>query len=90
MPSTFISEGQIKWTTPRTKYDLNDISLMPSVLSNINTRSEVKPYYENGDLPIMVSPMCSVVDNTNWKLYFNNNFRVCMPRDIYDDSGQTF
>lgn len=73
------------------KYDLSDISLVPSVLSNIESRKEINIYnnYNNtslASLPIMVSPMCSVITSKNWRDYLLEGLFPCLPRGDYVDS----
>lgn len=62
------------------KFDLNDIVLIPCVLSNISSRSEINIYDDNDKLPLFVAPMDTVVDDNNYKLLNNLGFNVCIPR----------
>jgi IMP dehydrogenase/GMP reductase len=63
------------------KFDWNDISIIPDVLSDISSRKEVDITY-NGKLPIFVSPMDTVVDETNAQIFNDNNINVCLPRHV--------
>ncbi len=74
------------------KFDLDDISLVPIITSDINSRKECNPYYPNFDtlttddillidsLPIMASPMDTVVNTDNSYIYLLNNIIPCIPR----------
>ena len=39
------------------KFDFKDITLVPETVSSIDSRKDIVPYNEYGNLPIMVSPM---------------------------------
>jgi IMP dehydrogenase len=74
------------------KFDFNDISLIPAVLSNIKSRSEINIKDKNNNLPIFVSPMDTVIDDLNYKLFMELGLYVCIPRNdignqkkIYED-----
>lgn len=64
------------------KFDFDDIQLVPSESSRINSRSEVNVYDEFNYLPIISAPMDTVYfgDNTKWEL-FENDFHTTIPRD---------
>lgn len=73
----------------------NDICLVPSVVSNIEHRSECSPYLDNGMLPLFTAPMSSVIDDKNWELFKNNKINTIIPRNInwetrLDLSDKTF
>lgn len=46
----------------------------------LNSRSEANPYNEYGFLPLITAPMYSVVDDTNYQMFLDNNIQVCLPR----------
>ena len=52
-----------------THLDFNDILITPATTSSIRSRAEINPYYIKGDLPVIVSPMDTVIGLDNWKLY---------------------
>ena len=63
-------------------FDFNDIVLVPAAMSDIASRSEVNIYDNKGRLPLMVSPMDTVVDETSSGLFYSANFTVCVPRGL--------
>jgi len=63
------------------KFDWNDISIVPAVLSSISSRKEIDPTY-NGKLPLFTAPMDKVIDGTNVKIFEENNINICLPRNI--------
>lgn len=66
--------------------DFNDVLITPAVTSTIRSRSEINPYQLSiGDtnwLPIIVSPMDTVIDLNNWQLFLNEKMPICFPRGI--------
>jgi IMP dehydrogenase/GMP reductase len=66
-------------------YDFNDILITPAITSSISSRSEINPYYINF-LPIIVSPMDTVIDVNNWKIFLNEKMSICFPRGITPES----
>lgn len=69
------------------KFDFKDITIVPETISTITSRNEVNPYNELLYLPVMVSPMDTVVDEKNYELFEDNLIPVCMPRGHYDYPG---
>jgi len=69
------------------KFDLNDIVLIPEVQSEINSRCECSPYimfeYTFDCLPLIASPMDTVVSLNNYKQYIKNGIIPCLPRGQY-------
>jgi len=63
-----------------TKFDWNDIVIVPSVMSDIDSRSKINIYNDKNKLPIFVSPMDTVVNTDNYKLFLNHNYEVCLVR----------
>jgi GMP reductase len=67
--------------------DFNDILITPAITSTIRSRSEINPYCKisknsNDWLPVIVSPMDTVIGLDNWKLYLNSNMPICFPRGV--------
>jgi len=69
------------------KFDFKDITIVPESVSTISSRKEVSPYNELMYLPVMVSPMDTVVDEKNYHLFKDNLIPVCMPRGYKDYPG---
>lgn len=64
-------------------YTLNDITILPTDVSEINSRREVNPYYDiNGKqyLPVFASPMAAVVNLNNLQCFHENNIIPIIPR----------
>lgn len=68
------------------KYSLNDISIVQAATSNVSSRTECNPYYEDGFLPLFTAPMASVVGLENYQLFEKNKIRPILPRtiDLFD------
>jgi len=72
------------------KFDFKDITLIPETLSSIRSRSEISVYNEYGFLPIMVSPMDTVVDSSNINLFNEGNLFTCAPRGVNSNNQYVF
>lgn len=73
--------------TTNTKFDFNDISIIPAVLSEISSRKECD-YLIDGKLPIFVAPMDMVIDENNIDKFIESNLNICVTRNFskkYDD-----
>ena len=72
--------------------DFNDILITPATTSSIRSRSEINPYQisigETNWLPVIVSPMDTVIGLDNWELYLTEKMPICFPRGIYPTSDQ--
>lgn len=64
------------------KFDFKDITIVPETISSINSRKEVDVRDEYGNLPIVVSPMDTVIDYNNQNVFSDNRLMVCLPRGI--------
>jgi len=73
-----------------TKFDFKDITIVPEKLSFIESRKEVNSRNSNGLLPIMVSPMDTVIDSNNCDTFIKNNLCVCLPRGVNHHSPNIF
>lgn len=63
------------------KYTLNDIFIVPAVVSDIDSRSQCNPLYENGLLPLFTAPMSSVVGIDNYGTFLENKIKSIIPRN---------
>ena len=66
-------------------YSLDDISVIPEVSSDIKSRSECNPFTESiegksGFLPVIAAPMDSVVDEENYKSFWESGISCVIPR----------
>lgn len=65
-------------------YSFNEIGLIPAVLSSVSSRSQVNPFIEEGihqgKLPIFVSPMTSIIDDTSFKVFNKSKVIPIHPR----------
>ena len=54
-------------------YSYNDLTIIPSIISDINSRSECNPFVDdiNNLLPIFTAPMASVVNEDNLDVFIN-------------------
>lgn len=62
------------------KLGYDDVTLVPEVITDICSRSEVNPYDIDGYLPIIASCMSSVVSINNMAEFNNAKIRVVIPR----------
>lgn len=71
----------------RTLYSLRDISVIPAVSTTIKSRKECNPFRKSIEgkkdwYPLIASPMDSVLDDTNWKSYWDNKISCIIPRTV--------
>ena len=65
------------------KLDFKDILIVPSEISNIDSRQDVFPYYQYNEgihLPLIAAPMDTVVGAENAQYFIDNKINVCYPR----------
>lgn len=72
------------------RFDFNDISLIPAIISDIRTRKDINIFDINNKLPLFVSPMDTVIDENNYQIFVDLGFEVCMPRGINKNSDGCF
>lgn len=63
-----------------TKFDFNDITIIPAVTSEVNSRKEVNIYDGNNMLPLFTAPMDTVVSVDNLELFEKNKITPIIPR----------
>ena len=68
-------------------YSLDDISVIPEVSSDIKSRSECNLFTESiegksGFLPVIAAPMDSVVDEENYKSFWESGISCVIPRTV--------
>ena len=69
------------------KFDFNDIVLVPSEASKINSRSECEvteefEYRDREFLPLIAAPMDTVVCEKNYRKYIDAGILPCLPRGM--------
>ena len=65
-------------------YSYNDLTIIPSIISDINSRSVCIPFVDdiNNLLPIFTAPMASVVNEDNLDVFIKNGITPIIPRNI--------
>jgi len=78
-------------------YELRDVAVMQAPVSFCNHRSDVNPFINvcNREVyPIFVSPMASVTDQNNYKVWIENKLTPVVPRSVQksenNPNGLTF
>ena len=72
-------------------FSLDDIVLIPQVLSNIEHRSQCSPYIREHSLlpgagvklPLFTAPMSCVISPDNYQEFIKNNINTIIPRNIH-------
>lgn len=63
-------------------YSYNDLTIIPSIISKIKSRSECNCFNDVSMLPIFTAPMASVVNIENAKVFESNYIYPIIPRNI--------
>ena len=79
--------NRCKTKTMEKKFDLRDIAIIPTIQSDISSRKEcsIKREWEFGNremLPLMASPMDTVVCEKNYSTYIDHGIVPCLPRGL--------
>lgn len=70
------------------KFDWDDITLVPAVLSDVDSRSQVSILNEDGKLPLFVAPMDTVLDSNNAQQFYDAGLNITLPRNVkFGDIG---
>lgn len=71
------------------KLDWNDISIIPSSITYIDSRNEIDIEID-GKLPIFTAPMDMVIDLKNANHFYDNKINICLPRGIISENSDYF
>lgn len=68
-------------------YALQDVTIVPAVSTDIKSRRECNPFRKGLEgqedfYPLIASPMDSVMDEKNWKAYWDNKISCVIPRTV--------
>jgi len=63
-------------------YSYNDVTIIPSEISDVSSRSECNPFIKDNFLPIFTAPMASVVNCENYEKFLDNGITPIIPRNI--------
>ena len=63
-------------------YAYKDVSIIPQIISKISSRKQCNCFTKDGMLPIFASPMASVIDDQNYKIFEENKIYTIIPRNI--------
>jgi IMP dehydrogenase/GMP reductase len=72
------------------KFDFKDITIIPETLTSIRSRSEINVRNDDGYLPLMVSPMDTVIDEHNAKYFNAYDMVTCLPRHTFNLKPYSF
>lgn len=71
-------------------YGLDDITLIPAKITDIDSRAECDPFYHDYNdkgifgkhLPLLAAPMSSVIDENNFNKFTNCGINAVVPRSV--------
>ena len=66
----------------RLKFNYDDVVIIPDVSTNIISRNQCDWKTSEGISPIWVAPMDSVVNDENWKIFYDASVNVVIPRSV--------
>lgn len=66
----------------KTGYTYNDLTIIPSVTSEIDSRKECDVYYQDGYLPIFTAPMSAIVNENNFECFEEVDVRPVLPTTV--------
>ena len=75
----------VKSKLTKVGYELESINIVQTPISYVDHRSECDPMIMIGDkkvFPVIVSPMGSVTDDKNYKIWLEHGFMCCVPRTV--------
>ena len=72
------------------KYCLQDLSVVPAVISKINSRSECNPFTSDRKYPIFCAPMNCVTNENNYDIWESERVQPILPRTVNYDTRMAF
>lgn len=66
----------------KTGYTYNDLTIIPSPLSDVGSRNDVNVYCDDAYLPIFTAPMSAVVDDRNYECFEEADIRPVIPTTV--------
>ena len=72
------------------KYCLQDLSVVPAVISKIDSRSECNPFTHNKKYPIFCAPMNCVTNENNYDIWESERVQPILPRTVNYDTRIAF
>ena len=72
------------------KYCLQDLSIVPAVISKIDSRSECNPFTHNKKYPIFCAPMNCVTNENNYDIWESERVQPILPRTVNYDTRMVF
>lgn len=63
-------------------YGYSDVSLVPSIVTDIIHRSECNPLDKFGKLPIFTAPMSTIINENNFDVFDSNLIHAILPRNV--------
>lgn len=61
---------------------INECTIIPAVISSINSRKECNTFYEDGMLPLFTAPMASTINAYNYKKFLEEGIKTVIPRNV--------
>ena len=72
------------------KYCLQDLSVVPAVISKIDSRSECNPFTADRKYPIFCAPMNCVTNENNYDIWESERVQPILPRTVNYDTRLAF
>lgn len=63
-------------------YSLDEICLIPEMISEIKHRRDINVLTNKNNYPIFTAPMASIVDDSNFKTFKSHRLNVIVPRSV--------
>ena len=67
---------------PDIKYSLTDLAIVPTITTEIKSRSECNPFYQNKKLPIFTAPMEGVCNDKNYQVFEREGITPIIHRNV--------